>query len=438
MFVSILNYLERTTAVNDRFPRLISRLIPASLLFLLPAMALISGCGQAHQEQEKKVPEVIVTTPVTAQVTDYQDFTGRLDGIKTVEVRARVSGFVMAAPFKEGDLVHEGDLLFQIDRRTYQATLNQTEANLKLAETDRSLQERNATRARRLAGSNSVGAEEYETMIATFEKSKATVGSMEAARDMAKLYLDYTQVTAPVTGRVSRRFVDPGNLVVQDSTLLTTIVSDSQLYAYFDVDERAYLDLLGAASPGQGSWFAGLKFPVVMRLANEEEFTRTGTVNFIDNRVSATTGTIRMRGLFENPLGALKAGLFVRIRLPIGNPYQAVLIADEALQSDQGRKYVYVVNDGNEVVYRPVTIGQEIQGMAVIKKGLAEGERVILSGMQRVRPGTPVQVKMQKPPKAPESPLARLLTSSRKEGEAENKRRPGEKARTSGPARAES
>ncbi len=382
--------------------------IPALLL----GVFLAAGCDRAPQAaQEKKVAEVVATTPITAEVTDYQDFTGRLEGLKTVEVRARVSGFVMAAPFKEGDMVHEGDLLFQIDPRTYQASLNQAEANLKLAETDRNLQDRTAARSRRLLNNNSTSQEEYETAVAAFDKAKASVGAMQASRDMAKLYLDYTRVTAPLTGRVSRRFVDPGNLVVQDSTLLTSVVSDTQLYAYFDMDERTYLDLLGSGSPGKGSWFSGSQFPALMRLANEDTFARTGAVDFIDNRVNANTGTVRVRAVFDNPTGVLKAGLFVRVRLPIGNPYQTLLVADEALLSDQGRKYVYVVNDDNEVVYRPVTIGQEIQSLRAIKDGLAKGDRVILSGMQRVRPGAQVQVKMQDPPKAPESELARLLTS---------------------------
>jgi multidrug efflux system membrane fusion protein len=317
----------------------------------------------------------------------------------------------MEAPFKEGDVVHKDDLLFRIDPRTYQATLNQTEANLKQAVADRNLQERNTARARKLIEGRSIAQEDYDTTLATYEKSKATVGSFEAARDMAKLYLEFTQVTAPLTGRISRRFVDPGNLVVADNTMLTTLVDDGQLYAYFDVDERTYLDLLESATPGQSSWFVGLQFPVLMRLANEEQFSRSGTVNFVDNRVNASTGTIRMRGVFDNRNGFLKAGLFVRIRLPIGRPYQANLIPDEALLSDQGKKYVYVVDDNNEVVYRPVTPGQEIQTLRVIKTGLSKGERVIVSGMQRVRAKSKVEVKVQPPHKPPESTLGQLLSA---------------------------
>ncbi len=216
-----------------------------------------------------------------------------------------------------------------------------------------------------------------------------------------------------MTGRISRRFVDPGNLIMADQTILTTIVADDPAYVYFDVDERTYLDLIQATAPGVTSSISGLQFPVLMRLANEEQFTHGGAVNFIDNQVSATTGTIRMRGVFANPKGLLKSGLFARIRLPIGNPYQTVLIPDEALMSDQGRKYVYVVNDKNEIVYRKVKLGQAIQDLRVIKEGVSPEERVVVQGMQRVRPGVTVTVKNQDPPARPESPLGKLLSFQR-------------------------
>jgi RND family efflux transporter MFP subunit len=384
----------------------------AGISVALLAAVLAAGCNHAPPAgQDKKAVEVVATTPITGEVADYEDFTGRLEALMTVDIRARATGFVMTAPFKEGDLVKEGDLLFLIDPRTYQATLNQAEANLKQAAADRNLQEKNSSRARRMIEGRSMSQEDYDTTLATFDKSRATVGAMEAARDMAKLYLEFTRVTAPLSGRISRRFVDPGNLVTADNTILTTIVSGDSMYAYFDVDERTYLDLMDTASPGAGSWLAGLQFPVLMRLANQEEFKYKGTINFIDNRVNAATGTIRMRGVFDNPSGILKPGLFVRIRLPIGKPYEATLISAEALLSDQGRKYVYVVNDNNEVVYRPVTPGQETHGLSVIKKGLSKGERVIVSGMQRVKQGTHVQVKMQEPPQPPPSSLVQLLKS---------------------------
>jgi RND family efflux transporter MFP subunit len=251
--------------------------------------------------------------------------------------------------------------------------------------------------------------EDYDSAVAAWQKAKATVEANGATRDRSKLYLDWTKVRAPMSGRISRRLVDPGNLVLADNTVLTTLVNDAQLYAYFDVDERTYLDLVRPISAGHPNLLADLRFPVLMRLANEEEFSRTGVVNFVDNRINATTGTIRMRAVFDNSSAVLRAGLFVRIRLPIGQPYQSLLVPDEALLSDQGKKYVYVVNEKSEVTYRSVTPGQEIQGLRVIKSGVAPGDRVIISGMQRVRRGEQVSAKTQPPPKPPKSTLGQLL-----------------------------
>ncbi|HEV3263591.1 MAG TPA: efflux RND transporter periplasmic adaptor subunit [Gemmataceae bacterium] len=418
MNVSSLHHSAASPRRNGRRWRLLGFGTLAPLL----AVVLAAGCNQAPPPARDKTVEVEVTTPVSGRVADYQDFTGRLDGLKTVSIRARVTGFITKAPFKEGDLVEEGKVLFEIDRRQYEANLNQSKANLKQAIADRNLQEKLANRARGLRSNDSIAQEEYETIVATYEKSRATVGSVQAARDLNELYLYWTRVTAPLSGRISRRNVDPGNLVNADNTILTTIVSDSQLYAYFDVDERTYMDLRESTTAGQSSWFSGLQFPVLMRLVNEDDFSRSGTVNFIDNRVSGSTGTIRMRGVFDNPAGILRAGLFVRIRLPIGKPYSTLLIPDEALLSDQGRSYVYVVNKNHEVAYRPVTVGQAIGGLRAIKaaekgkdgkEGLSPGELVIVSGMQRVRPGAQVEYKKQAPPKPPDSPLVRLLTPKR-------------------------
>jgi RND family efflux transporter MFP subunit len=243
------------------------------------------------------------------------------------------------------------------------------------------------------------------------EETKANIQSATAQRDQAKINLGYCTVYAPFSGRISRRYVDPGNSVMADNTILTTLVTEDPIYAYFDVDERTYLDLMNAPVPKQTSWFSGLQYPVLMRLSNEDEYVRVGKVDFIDNRVIATSGTVRMRGVFDNSKGILKPGLFVRIRLPIGQPYPAILIPDEALQSDQGRRYVYLVNDKDEVVYKQVKLGQAIQGLRVIKEGVQEGDRVIVSGVQRVRQGVQVQAKNQDPPAPPESALTRVLSA---------------------------
>jgi RND family efflux transporter MFP subunit len=412
----------------------------------LLALVVISLAGCTKNDlagPAMKTPEVVISQPITADVVDYQDFTGRLDALKTVEIRARASGYVKEAPFREGDEVHEGDLLFLIDPQTYQADLDQAEANIKLAEAELKLQGESAYRVKRLVGGGTVSKEEFDQTIGAWEKAQASLGAMKAARDRTKLYLGYTRVVAPLSGRISRRFVDPGNLVKADDTMLTTIVTENPLFAYFDVDERTYLNLMGNISseisvptaatqvtgPAAGAGAVGLhspplgpspllataalipqqRLPVLMRLANEEEFTRLGFIDFIDNRVVATTGTVRMRGVFENPKKLLKPGLFVRIRLPIGVPYKAVLITDEALMSDQGRKFVYVLNDKDEAIYRLVTLGQDIHGLRVIKEGLAEGERVIVKGTQRVRAKSPVIAKNQDPPEPPQSPLVRVL-----------------------------
>jgi multidrug efflux system membrane fusion protein len=413
-------------------------LLGLSLLLPTLMLVLVAGCNDAPAPPPRKVPEVVVTTPVRGEVVDYQDFTGRLDGFRTVDIRARVSGYVTEAPFKEGDTVHEGDLLFLIDPRPYRAALNQAEAQVQLQEAQLKYQEALYQRNVRLKNSGqAVGMEELQQSQAQRDTTAAQLAAAHAAVENARLNLEWTKVTAPIGGRVSRRFVDPGNLVISETTAantaLTTLVSDQQLYAYFDVDERTYLDLVKPYQTGYGSsWLAKLHFPVLMSLANEgDSFEHMGTIDFIDNRVTATTGTIRMRGVFDNADGRLKAGLFGRFRLPLGKPYSTVLVSGEAVQSDQGHTYVYVVEDKvvdgkelkNVVAYRRVTLGQEVKGLRVVKDGLKEDERVILSGMQRVRPNDPVKATPQQPPKPPESPLVRLLAAH----QADEGQKPAEK-----------
>jgi len=377
---------------------------------LLVCAAFLFGCHGATSSRSQTPVEVIVTTPVTDKVTDFADFTGRLDAMKTVEIRSRVTGYLVSAPFKEGDLVKEGDPLFQIDLKTYQADYNQAVANVKLAEAEQKVQEQNARRARELYANKAIGEEEYQTIVANWEKAKASVKAMQAAQDRSKQYLDYTRVTSSVNGRISRRNADPGNLIKADDTLLTTIVTDDPIYAYFDVDERTYLDIAPKIIVDENkSWLAGSQRHVLMRLANEDNYTHVGTIDFIDNRVNGNSGTIRLRGVFPNPEHILMSGLFVRVRLPISAPYSAILIPDEAIQSDQGRKFVYVVNDKNVVEYRTVTLGQSLQGLRVIKQGINKGDRVVIGGMQKVRPKAEVHVTMQESPKPPGSALTKLL-----------------------------
>jgi membrane fusion protein, multidrug efflux system len=406
------------------------------LAFALLAPLCISGCWSTSPNKGLKNPKVVATKPITDIVIDYQDFTGRLEAVKTVDLRARVSGYLMAPEFKkgdlvrkeqqfqEGDLVKEGQLLFQIDSRPFKAKFDLAVANLKLAEADKNLMAQNFERADKLLKlkDQAIAQAEYDAAKAALEKSIAQTEAMNATKEDAELFLGYTSVIAPFEGRVSRRFVDPGNQVTADNTILTTIVTEDPMYAYFEVDERTYLELLALIAPGRKSWLEGLKLPVMMRLANDKDFERVGMVDFVDNRVVATTGTVKMRGVFPNSTGRLKAGMFVRIRLPIGSAYKAIVIPDEAIQSDQERKYVWVVNANNEVEYRSVKLGQAIGDLRVIlapekgkegKEGLSEDERIIVEGMQRAKKGIRVEVEAKAPPAPPDMPLVRLLKVDR-------------------------
>jgi RND family efflux transporter MFP subunit len=426
-----------------RCGRLLRGWLGSGLLCALLAVAATGCTGAAAKQKEQKTVEVTVTTPITDDVLDYQDFTGRLDAFRTVEIRARVTGYLTTEiMFREGDRVKKDQPLYLIDPRPYKAAYDQAQAQYEQAITQIALNQAtlnyarvtlirdkaagNAT-AQQMIDQDEAAVAEAEARVAS---AKATVASAKANVENARISLDFTRITAPFDGRISRRLIDPGNDVTADNTLLTTLVTETPVYAYFDVDERTFLDLQKL----QAEWLnplvkvkAGLSLPgvnplpvdsgimllaqskVLMRLANEEKYTRIGVINFVDNRVIATSGTIRMRGVFENDSGDLTSGLFARVRLPIGKPYKALLVPDEALLSDQGRKYLYVVNDNNEVVYRDVELGQLIEGLRVIKKGLSPGEKVIVVGMQRVRPKQNVAVKTQEPPKPPVSPLKMLM-----------------------------
>jgi RND family efflux transporter MFP subunit len=389
-----------------------SRSLGLSAAVLLAILA--GGCGREEGTgRAVKLPEVVVTKAITGQVIDYQDFTGRLSAVKTVAIRARVSGYVTEVPFKEGDLVRKGDTLFLIDETIYAAALEKAQADVRLYEAQKQLLDAQYARNSRLISSGAVSREDFDIIAAQRGQAVANIAAAKANVKTAQQNLDWTRVTAPFSGRISRRIVDPGNLVKADDTVLTTLVTEDPIYVYFDVDERTYMDLVDSASSGVEGWLSGTEVPVVMRLANEKDFRRAGTVDFVDNQVNATTGTIRLRGVFANHKSALKPGLFARVRLPRSIPYNSVLVPDEALQSDQGRKYVYIVNDKNEVVYRRVKLGQAVMGLRAIKDGVAEGERVVVSGMQRVRPGTQVEVRVQAAPAPPASPLGKLVTFQR-------------------------
>jgi RND family efflux transporter MFP subunit len=363
---------------------------------LLAAVGLTAlGCNHAPQQAATVKPaEVFVTQPVTKEVTEFEDFTGRTEAVDSIEIRARVTGYLDKVHFKEGAEVKQGDLLFEIDPRPYQAELDRAEANVVQAQAHLTRLDSDFERAKGLIKNQAIGKEEFDRISGDRAEAAAALGVAQASRALAKLNLDYTKITAPITGRISRRYIDPGNLVKADDTVLTSVVSQDPIYAYFDVDERTVLRLRRLIQEGKIRSARETEVPVLLGLADEEGFSRHGTINFADNRVDPNTGTLRVRAIFPNAERILSAGLFVRIRLPVGTPHPALLIPEQALGTDQGQKFLYVVTPANEVEYRKVKIGPMSDGLRVIEDGLKAGERVIVNGLQRVRPGvTKVEAK---------------------------------------------
>jgi RND family efflux transporter MFP subunit len=359
----------------------------------------LAGCSRGPSEAP--APErarVTVSYPVARNVTDYADFTGRTAAVDSVEVRARVSGYLEQVNFKEGAIVKKDDKLFEIDPRPYRAELGRAKGTVAQIEARVHRLERDYHRARNLIARGAVGQEEFDRYEADYREAVANVEVAKANRDLAALNVEYASVAAPVSGRTSRYIVTVGNLIQSgdqnNGTLLTTIVSIDPMYVYFDMDERTVLRIRQliregkAKSAGQSTW------PVALGLAIEEGFPHQGTINFEDNQVNPKTGTLRVRGVFPNKDEALSPGLFARVRVPIGQAHQALLVTDRAVDTDQGQKVLYVVDKKNEVVPRPVRLGALHDSLQEIADGLKPGELVVVSGLQQVRPGITVEPKV--------------------------------------------
>jgi RND family efflux transporter MFP subunit len=367
---------------------------------LLAGLCLsLAGCAHAPSEgPPAAAPAVTVSHPVERTITDYADFTARTAAVDAVELRARVSGYLDKVNFKEGALVQKGDLLFEIDPRTYRAQLEQAKGNLATVEARVLQAEADLARARRLIGTRAISQEDFDRFAADRSAAVASRASATAAVERAQLDLNFTRVIAPVSGRISRYNVTVGNLVqagdLTGGTLLTTIVSVDPMYAYFDVDERTVLRVKQLIREGQAVSPEATEVTVALGLANEAGHPHRGVINFIDNQVNPRTGTLRVRGVFPNPDEALSPGYFARVRVPIGSPHKALLITDRALDTDQGQKIVYVVDKDNRVTVRPVTVGALHDGLRQVTDGLKAGERVIVNGLQQVRPGATVEAKL--------------------------------------------
>jgi RND family efflux transporter MFP subunit len=332
-------------------------------------------------------------------VTDYADFTGRVAAVDSVEVRARVWGYLDKVNFKEGALVKKGNVLFEIDPLTYRAALTQAEGNLASQKARVVRLDADLGRARRLVATGAMSQEDYDKVAGDRGEAVASQAALKAAVERAKLDLGYTRVTAPVSGRVSRYAVTVGNMVQAGDqggggTLLTTIVSVDPMYVYFDVDEYTVLRVRRLIREGKARSARDGEMPVWLGLGDKDGYPLQGTINFVDNQVNPRTGTLRLRGVFPNKDESLSAGYFARVRVPIGFAHPALLISDRALDTDQGQKVVYVVGKDNKVVSRPVQLGALHDGLREITDGLKPGERVIVNGLQQVRPGLTVEPKL--------------------------------------------
>jgi RND family efflux transporter MFP subunit len=356
----------------------------------------LAGCARAPSEAPPAAPPpVTVSYPVEREVTDHADFTARTTAVDSVELRARVTGYLDSVNFKEGALVTKGDVLFEIDPRTYRAELARALGNLASAGARVKRLEADFARAQQLLGVRSLSREDYDRIEGDRGEAVASSAALKAAVERMRLDLGFTKVTAPVSGRVSRYHVTVGNLVQSgdqgSGTLLTTIVSVDPMYAYFDVDERTVLRVKRLIREGKAGKPDEVELPVWLGLADEDGHPHRGTVNFIDNQVNPRTGTQRLRGVFPNKDEALSPGYFARVRVPIGAPHKALLVSDRALDTDQGQKVVYIVDKANRVVSRPVRLGALHDGLREITDGLKPGERVIVNGLQQIRPGMTVE-----------------------------------------------
>ena len=381
--------------------------LPLYRLGLILGLALLAaGCARTHAASPSLPAEapasVTVSHPVEREVTDYADFTARTAAVESVEVRARVWGYLDKVNFKEGALVKKGDVLFEIDQRTYQAAVERAQALIVQAEAQLRFKESQFKRYEKLVTKGAVTREEFEQVQSERDIAAATIGSHKADLRQRELDLGFTKVRAPISGRVSRMLVTEGNLIQSGEngggTLLTTLVSVDPIYAYFDVDEHTVLRVRQMIREGKVRSARETEWPVALGLGSDEGFPRRGTINFVDNQVNPKTGTLRLRGVFPNRDQSLDPGFFGRVRVPIGSPHDAVLVTDRAIDNDQGQKIVYVINEKNEVVARSVRTGALHDGLREITEGLGAGERVVVNGLQQVRPGMTAEPKIVQMP----------------------------------------
>ena len=357
-----------------------------ALTLALAGMALLQGCSKPQaQPAAPPPPAVSVAAAVEREVMFTDEFPGRIEAVESVQVRARVSGYLQSVNFRPGAMVRKGDLLFVIDPRPFQAEVARAEAALTNTRAQLDLARTELKRSELLLAEHATSRREHDDAVAKVRSLEAQIKAQQSLVDIARLNLAYTRVTSPIDGRVGKAEITIGNLVQGEgpsSPTLTTVVSTNPVYAAFEADESAYLKYIRAARGG---------LAVAVGLADEQGFPHAGRLEFVDNRVDPQSGTVRMRALLTNKDGRFAPGLFARIRVgDSAAPRKAVLIADRAVGTDQSKRFVLVVNGENKAEYREIQLGRLVDGLRVVEKGLEPGERIVVNGLQRVRPGAPV------------------------------------------------
>ena len=377
------------------------------------ALTLLAGCDGGHAAEQMPPPEVGVAEVPVRPVQQWDEFSGRIEAVESVELRPRVSGYIESVNFREGQEVKKGDVLFTIDDRTYRAELARAQAALARARAQAEVSRSEAERARVLSQEQAISVETWEQRRAAAEQARADLAAAQAAVDAAKLDLEWTRVRAPIDGRAGRALVTAGNLVSADNgaSVLTTLVSLDKVHVHFDADERSFLRYAELARSGKRASEREGTLPVQVALANEDGFPHRGTIDFLDNQVDRSTGTIRARAVLDNADRRFTPGLYARVRLPGSGRFEAALVDDKAVLTDQDRKYVYVVDEEGKAQRRDVVVGRLVEGLRIVEQGLQAGDKVIVKGVQKVFfPGMPVQaqaVAMGEPASASSSLAAR-------------------------------
>ncbi len=379
---------------------------PAALVLPVVSAWFLTGCNSQPPPDAAGFPPpptVTVAAVETREIIEHEEVVGRTEAVDSVEIRPRVSGYIQEVRFKSGQKVKKGDLLFLIDPRTRQAALDRAEADLRRAQSSLENAQAEAARAERLLTTKAISKEESDTRAWKLTDAQAVLLAAQAARESARLELEFCEVRSPIDGRVSRALVTPGNNVSGvdgNTTLLTTVVSIDPIYVLSDVDETTALRFKRLALEQKLERDEQGRIAVEMALADEQDFPRKGFVESVDNRLNPGTGSILVRSAFPNPDELIIPGLFVRARIPVGQPKPTLLISDRAIGTDQSQKFVLTLTSSNTVAYRPVKIGPAVDGKRVIREGLAAGEKVVVNGLAKVRPGMPVTPEAEPAPQA--------------------------------------